>query len=414
MRKLFREEKPEYNKTTRDRNADLTGCSLYICMLGNYPPRMGGPSTTNYNITKLLANCGCKIHVISMHPFKRFLLPKSYLKTDNKRPYQESKIKVTWISQNYVLNNISSLFFLVKEKYDVTQAYHPLTGFIVSFFKNIIHAKYVQYVLGDVWEQCNPRESIWGERLRGLSGHKLISRLALMTINFALKNADIIIVNGNDLKRKILRQGFKHNAIHVLHCPIDITIFRPYEVEMARNMVLCHSLLNYVNGIDILIEAIKIVKKEIPNVKLVLVGSGPQEIRLKHLVNTSGLNDSTMFTGGVAYERLPPYLNEATVCVYPLRFCGGVSQVIQEAMACGKPVITTKVGDNESVVRNGENGFIVEENAPLEIANLIIRLLKDKKLRERISRNARKTIVEKYSFREYRLKYVKLLNELQK
>jgi glycosyltransferase involved in cell wall biosynthesis len=82
-------------------------------------------------------------------------------------------------------------------------------------------------------------------------------------------------------------------------------------------------------------------------------------------------------------------------------------------MACGLPVIATKVGGNLDVLNNNENGILVEKENPKQLANAINRVLNDNKLAEQLGENAIKTVVRKYSMESTVSRYIELYSELQ-
>ena len=85
---------------------------------------------------------------------------------------------------------------------------------------------------------------------------------------------------------------------------------------------------------------------------------------------------------------------------------------ILEAMACGKPVIASKIGGPAEIVKDAETGFLVNPRDTEAIAERIIRLIKDGKLRKKMGRKARKIVVEKYSLEKISEEYHKLYRSL--
>ena len=86
--------------------------------------------------------------------------------------------------------------------------------------------------------------------------------------------------------------------------------------------------------------------------------------------------------------------------------------VILEAMACGKPVIASKIGGPAEIVEDAETGFLVNPRDTEAVAERIIRLIKDEKLRKRMGRKARKIVVEKYSLEKISEEYYRLYRSL--
>jgi glycosyltransferase involved in cell wall biosynthesis len=118
---------------------------------------------------------------------------------------------------------------------------------------------------------------------------------------------------------------------------------------------------------------------------------------LKEKTKKLGLQDKFTFLGQVDKDRLITLYQNATIFILP-SYHEGLPTVILEAMACGLPVIATRVRGNQDLVSTGENGILVLPNAPKKLAEAISMLLADEELRKKIVKNARKTIEEKYTW----------------
>jgi len=131
-----------------------------------------------------------------------------------------------------------------------------------------------------------------------------------------------------------------------------------------------------------------IIKEKIPDIKLYIVGKDPSEKILK-----LAIDNSVSITGYV--EDVRPYLARASVVTLPVHGYGIKTRLL-EAMAMGKPVVTSSAGIHGIAVTAGENIFIADN--PKEFARRVIELLNDEELRNRIGTNARKLMEEEYSW----------------
>lgn len=145
-------------------------------------------------------------------------------------------------------------------------------------------------------------------------------------------------------------------------------------------------------------EIYPIIKEKIPNIKLYIVGKAPSKEILK-----LAMDNSVIVTGYV--EDVRPYLARASVISLPVHGYGIKTRIL-EAMAMGKPVVTSSEGVHGIDVTPEENIIIAED--PEEFARRIIELLNDEQLREKIGVNARKLMEEKYSWE----KMTDMLNEV--
>jgi D-inositol-3-phosphate glycosyltransferase len=96
--------------------------------------------------------------------------------------------------------------------------------------------------------------------------------------------------------------------------------------------------------------------------------------RLKNLSRILGIDEKVIFTGSVKQETLPFFYSAADLCVVP-SYYESFGLVVLESLACGTPVVATKVGCAESVIRHGETGYVVADNTPESLADKISRLL---------------------------------------
>lgn len=117
--------------------------------------------------------------------------------------------------------------------------------------------------------------------------------------------------------------------------------------------------LDKVQGVKILIEAVAEVRKSYPNLRLLLVGDGSRRGEVEKVVEDLNLSDSVTITGLVDNVFAPLALSDVYVHI---TLQEGLPQAILEAMSMGKPVIAANVGGIPEVVRNGENGILVDPN----------------------------------------------------
>jgi glycosyltransferase involved in cell wall biosynthesis len=153
------------------------------------------------------------------------------------------------------------------------------------------------------------------------------------------------------------------------------------------------SIIGYVGalttqkGIVQLLLAMNIIKK--PDVILHIIGDGPLKDQLKAMIKDLFLEGKVLFLGTVPHHRLPHYLNEMKLLVFPSVSGEGFPNIILEAMACGTPVLATPVGGICDVIKDYETGFILGSTEPSIIAEKINEILMiDNKELQKIANNA--------------------------
>jgi len=156
-------------------------------------------------------------------------------------------------------------------------------------------------------------------------------------------------------------------------------------------------------GVDILIESMAMVKNVFPNVRLVTAWGEPYnwyderkeliERRIKEL----GLSETVIQVGIV--EDLPNLIRSSELVAAPFLNTDGVADlpmVILESMACGKPVVSTKVGGIPEIVKNGTNGLLVAPGEPEEFASALIRILANEDEANRFGSSARDFVTKNH------------------
>lgn len=210
---------------------------------------------------------------------------------------------------------------------------------------------------------------------------------------FVLKRAQKIFVsNPNLIFSSNYLKKFKEKCI-VIPFGIEIEKFKLTEEikneafaiksKFGSPLVLAVGRLVYYKGFKYLIEAAQNV-----NAKFLIIGNGPLEQELKNLINKLGLENKVFIIPSV--KNLIPYYYACDVFVLPSIFKSeAFGIVLLEAMACGKPIISTNLGTGTSWINiNNQTGFVVNPQNSKELAEKINLILKDANLRKKFEANA--------------------------
>ncbi|MEA2463606.1 MAG: hypothetical protein QOJ98_1353 [Acidobacteriota bacterium] len=225
---------------------------------------------------------------------------------------------------------------------------------------------------------------------RRWGGKRSLRRTALTwTERLAVRTADLVFV-ATEADGLLLAEthGVSPTKFRHIPTPIDTDRFRPDPnvVREPRHVIYVGRLVKGKN-VHILIDAVR----SLGDVKLTIVGGGALEADLR--ARAAGAD--VTFAGTLPNEVLPAYLASASVYVLPSDFEGSPKALL-EAMACGLAVIGSRVPGTDIVLRDGENGLLIERTAP-EIAAALQRLLDDPALARRLGDNARQFVVSRYS-----------------
>lgn len=207
-----------------------------------------------------------------------------------------------------------------------------------------------------------------------------------------LTNRIIINIDAERFKSFISRYGSSIAKFVRIPPLINTQLFKPSQENAMRRklgltetdpVLVFHGRLEYFKGIDLVIDAMKIVVSRLPNARLLIIGDGTEKISLVQQCQRLGLDQQVIFMGSVPRENVGDYLSCADVFVTGTHF-EMISVALLESIACGLLVVTTKVGGVNDIIVNGYNGFCVESRNPAEMAEKIMSCLEmDKTLARR-------------------------------
>jgi glycosyltransferase involved in cell wall biosynthesis len=158
--------------------------------------------------------------------------------------------------------------------------------------------------------------------------------------------------------------------------------------QLKHPSILFVGGLRKVKGIDLLLRAVPIIGEKTPNLHLYVAGSGREEKKLKRLVKELKIEKKVKFLGFVSGNEKYVYYKSVDICVFPSLY-EPFGVVIVEAMACGKPVVASRVGGIPFVVEDGKSGLLFESENVEELAEKVILLLEDKELRAKMGEAGR-------------------------
>lgn len=181
------------------------------------------------------------------------------------------------------------------------------------------------------------------------------------------------------------------DKLHVVHCGLDTTEFTPVDNASGRDSVL--RVLNVarltgVKGHAVLLEAVAALRDGGRDVRLTIVGDGPERTRLERLAREFGIEDAVDLPGAVGQDRIRDFFAAADVFCLP-SFAEGVPVVLMEAMAMGLPVVATRVMGVGELVEDGEHGRLVAPARADRLADALAELAADPGRRELMGQRGR-------------------------
>ena len=214
---------------------------------------------------------------------------------------------------------------------------------------------------------------------------------------FVLTEADQVITVSRFNAEKLLSLGVPSSKLHVIPNGYDEKLFKSIPIYKAREILGIplnkKILLSVGNLVDVkghtyLIDAMSYVLKKRNDVILLIVGSGVLRENLEKKARDLGLNEKILFVGGRKHHEIPFWMNSCDLFVLP-SLSEGFPTVIPEAMACGKPVIASRVGGVPEIISNSDVGILVNPKEPEILAVAILEMLEKKWKSEYILRHAK-------------------------
>jgi D-inositol-3-phosphate glycosyltransferase len=188
----------------------------------------------------------------------------------------------------------------------------------------------------------------------------------------------IIVATEKEKTDLVYHYRAQPEKIGVVPCGVNMELFRPVDKAAARQslglkdekILLFVGRIDPLKGIGQLLKTVPLLENR-ENIRLIVIGgdenSRAEVEELKKSAAKLGIGDRVTFQGLIKQDRLPLYYSAADVCVVP-SYYESFGLVPLEALACGTPVVATDVGDLKNIIRQGETGCIVTDNAPEKLA----------------------------------------------
>lgn len=232
-----------------------------------------------------------------------------------------------------------------------------------------------------------------------------------------LKQADKIIITQPGYVESSEHLKPYREKIEVIPNGVDVERFKPLTGHRQENTIFFLSLLDEFHrykGLDYLLKALVIVKKEIPGVKLLVGGKGVLMDQYKAQAASMGLKDNVEFCGFIPDESIVEFYNLANVFVLPSisSLQEGFGIVALEAMACKTPVVSTEIVGVAEDVKASSSGIIVEPKDVHALADALLQILRSGDVQKKMGENGRKLVVDKYTWKGVAELMEKVYNEV--
>jgi glycosyltransferase involved in cell wall biosynthesis len=232
---------------------------------------------------------------------------------------------------------------------------------------------------------------------------KIKSGIYIATEQLIYRDAKKIIVPSRYIHNSLVeKQNIPSEKIDVVwygfdpekYSKVDFNEIKKIREEFQTNGKFVIGLvgrLGIEKGHRYLIEAVDKLKETIPNLLVLFIGEGPQRKSLEKQIRELKLEEFIKFTGW--RKNAIDFINAVDAIVQPT-LQEAFSQVMVEAMWMSKPLIMTEVSGATDIIKNYDNGLLIEKNNSIEIAKAIENVVQDKSLRDKIAANGHKFVTE--------------------
>jgi PEP-CTERM/exosortase A-associated glycosyltransferase len=267
---------------------------------------------------------------------------------------------------------------------DILHAHSPVLNGIPALWAGRRHGLPVVYEVRSLWEDAAVD---WGRARYGDLRYR--ASRALETYVLGRANAVVAICQG--LRDEILERGIPAGRVTIVPNAVNVeqfTMDRQVDAGLQRSLDLeGRIVVGFIGsffafeGLDLLLEALSRLLRWRSDVKLLLVGGGPEQDRLVAQAAALGLNDAVVFTGRVPHEEVGRYYDLVTVFVYPRRRMRLTELVTPlkplEAMAQGSIVVASDVGGHRELLVDGERGYLFRADDAEALAQKLVQVVDD-------------------------------------
>ena len=292
--------------------------------------------------------------------------------------------KVPLLNQISVINSLTHRLKKVAKivKPDILHAHSPALNAIAALRVGRSLGIPVVYEVRAFWEDAAADH---GTTTEGSIRYRLTRAME----TYAFKHVDAVTTICEGLRSDIVARGIPSTKVTLVPNAVDIKKFSiggaPDEILKTQLGLAGARILGFIGsfyayeGLDLLLTALPRILDQTPDVRVLLVGGGPQEDALKQQSRQLGIADKVVFTGRVPHSEVNRYYDLMDVLVYP-RHSMRLTELVTplkplEAMAQGRLFVASNVGGHKELIRDGETGVLFKAESPQDLANKVLDLL---------------------------------------
>jgi glycosyltransferase involved in cell wall biosynthesis len=221
-----------------------------------------------------------------------------------------------------------------------------------------------------------------------------------------LKRAKAIYVVSEGLTDDLIESGIRADGIYVIPNGVDAKKFNPHiksdkvrDRYNLRDKIVVGFLGEVRHGHDMtaLVEGFSMASKDVENLILFIVG--PNKSFLQKTIDQQKLNSKVIITGRVEHGKIPSFISAFDIAVSPIKYLYYCPLKNFEYMAMAKPIVATNLMDTTAMLKNGISAILIEPYSSNAMCNAILKLAKDEEFRNKIGEEARKIVLERFTWR---------------
>lgn len=227
-------------------------------------------------------------------------------------------------------------------------------------------------------------------------------------IRWSFSRAGVVTAGSNYMLKVAQQQKLDVAKVRLVPLGVDTGQFKPGQIPAwERPTIIQSASLTPVKNQALLLEIIALIKKEIPNIRLLLAGDGPMRPQLEQLAQKYQIDSAITFSGAVSFEAMPQFLQQGHLYIQTSRH-ESQGMAVLEAMACGLPVLGTPVGVT------AELACLPATDDPVKLAAQATKVLSHPIFYEKHRRKARWQVVEEYSLNKIGQRFSSIYFSLNK
>lgn len=232
---------------------------------------------------------------------------------------------------------------------------------------------------------------------------------------FVVGRFDAVVGVSEPIIDRLLDLGVTGDKVHLISNGLDFSSFDEVSPAFRRQVPpgtltigsVCR--MSKLKGLSYLIEAAQAVLSQYPEAHFLLVGDGPDRSRIEEMAIAKGIADRVTFAG--LRRDIPDVY--ASLDIFVLSSIDeAMPMALLEALAAGKAIVATRVGDVSKLIHHEETGLLIEARDASGLAEAIIRLLEDQNLREKLGKEGQRFVHENYSAESMARQYLGLYESL--